>query len=656
MTFKHMRALILFGLLFITVLFFLPFFQDMFVLSKWFLMGVVALLLITSSIGEFVVSKKLTWEKRDADSVLMLFIFAGVLSLLFGSVNKVQALINPAFGLLTFVFLFIVYLYVSRSHPKFSQGSIIFPLFSALFAITVLFTTIPNLLALLPKQLGAYQNITLAGNLFDTLLFLGFAAVLSLSILLKKELSNTKRVSALVGFSATTFTAVIVLFTLIRNGSALALPSYTHSWYLGVETLKQPLTALFGVGLDNFQAVFTKIKDISYNSSPVWQISSFSLSRSFIFHVMTEMGLFGVGAMILALIHLFKRAFAEQGTVEMKLILFYFITVFILLPPSFLLLFLFFVWMGYVESHHHQKEAVLDLGEILPAYVLLALVGIALVGTSSFFLWRVGMSEYIFRQSFETNNLKTVYEKMKSAVTYNPYNERIRSNFTQVHLLIANTIAEKATKNEQGQAQLSEADKQTVSQAIQAAISEAKAVVSLNPQKAANWELLGYVYKNIMGVVQGADSWTISAYQRAITLDPQNPQYRVALGGVMYGLKQYEDASRLFEQAVILKSDWSNAQYNYAWALAQKGSYQQAATAMQACLSLLNPTRDAADYKKAAADLEEFKKKIPVTDEGQEAKTESAERGKETLTLPPAAESLIDPKITIPDTASPEAK
>jgi tetratricopeptide (TPR) repeat protein len=159
-----------------------------------------------------------------------------------------------------------------------------------------------------------------------------------------------------------------------------------------------------------------------------------------------------------------------------------------------------------------------------------------------------------------------------------------------------------------------------------------------------------------MGVVQGADSWTISAYQRAITLDPQNPQYRVALGGVMYGLKQYEDASRLFEQAVILKSDWSNAQYNYAWALAQKGSYQQAATAMQACLSLLNPTRDAADYKKAAADLEEFKKKIPVTDENQESKTQTTQPGKETLTLPSPAESLIDPKITIPDTASPEAK
>ncbi|MFZ2206169.1 MAG: hypothetical protein WA061_04575 [Microgenomates group bacterium] len=654
MTFKSVRAYALYGLLFLTVVFFLPVLQDMFVLAKWFLVGFIALALIISSIGELIVTKKLTWEKREADSVLALFIFAGVLSLLFGSINKIQALISPQFGLLTFVFLFILYLYVSRAHKKLVQGGMIFGLFSTIFSVTVLFETIPALTALLPIQLKTFQNISLAGNLFDAFLFLGFSAVISLSVLLKKELSSGKRVSAFFGFSSSVFAAIVVLFTLVRNGSALALPSYTHSWYLGVETLKQPLTALFGVGLDNFQTVFTRVKDLAYNSSAVWQISSFPLSRSFIFHVMTEMGLFGLSATLLILVHLFKRAFSEHGTTTMKLVAFYFTVTFILLPPSFLMLFLLFVWVGYVESHSRQHEASLDLGEIIPAYALIALVGIVLMGGSVFLLSRIFMSEYIFKQSLETNNLKNVYEKMKSAVSYNPYNERIRSNFTQIHLLIANTIAEKAPKNEQGQAQLSEVDKQTVSQAIQAAISEAKAVVSLNPQKATNWELLGYIYRNIMGVVQGADSWTISAYQRAVTLDPQNPQYRVALGGVMYGLKQYEDASRLFEQAVLLKPDWSNAQYNYAWSLAQKGEFQRAATAMQACISLLNPAKDSADYTKATADLEEFKKKIPATETSQES-TQTTQQQKETLTLPPSAESIIEPKITIPQTASPEA-
>ena len=78
--------------------------------------------------------------------------------------------------------------------------------------------------------------------------------------------------------------------------------------------------------------------------------------------------------------------------------------------------------------------------------------------------------------------------------------------------------------------ELSEADRQTISQAIQAAIEEAKATVTLNPQKAVNWENLASIYRNIINVAQGADSWTVSAYQRAIILGPQNPTYRVSLG------------------------------------------------------------------------------------------------------------------------------
>jgi len=163
------------------------------------------------------------------------------------------------------------------------------------------------------------------------------------------------------------------------------------------------------------------------------------------------------------------------------------------------------------------------------------------------------------------------------------------------------------------------------------------------------------VYRSITGVVQGADAWTVSAYQRAIVLDPQNPSYRVALGGVLYGYKQYDDALRLFEQAISLKSDWPNALYNYAWAAYQKEEYAIAANAMQSCVALLNPKKDAADYKKASADLEEFKKKVPAETQTPEATTDTTQK-KESLSLPPTTAPQVEPKINLPKTASPEAK
>ncbi|MCX6730710.1 MAG: hypothetical protein NTZ55_02595 [Candidatus Roizmanbacteria bacterium] len=213
-------ALSVFALL--VVVFFLPFQQDFFTTSKWYLVGFFALLLLLTSLGDFLLSKKATWKKREFDTPFTLFIVAGVLSVLFGSTNKVQALINPQFGLLMFVFLFIIYYYISRSHKKLPHGGTVLAAFSVLFSITVLVETVPFLTALLPSALQKFQNITLAGTLIDALIFLGLVSVISLSHLLKKDDDTEKNIASFVGFVVTTLTAIVLLFTLVKNNSILA--------------------------------------------------------------------------------------------------------------------------------------------------------------------------------------------------------------------------------------------------------------------------------------------------------------------------------------------------------------------------------------------------------------------------------------------------
>jgi len=656
MSFTTVRTYVLSLLTLAVVIFFLPFTQDYFTTPKWYLVGFMALLLLLSSVGEFLFSKKLVWKKKEFDTPFTLFLIVGALSVLFGSTNKVQALLNPNFGLLTFVFLFILYYYISRFTKKIPHGDVVLSIFVVIFSGTVLVEVVPAITSRLPAALQKFQNVTLAGTLIDSLLFLGFMSVIFLSKLLKKDVSIAKNISSFAAFVFSTITSIVLIFTLVKNSSTLVVAPIANSWYSAVEVLKQPMTALFGAGIDNFQSVFVSMKDVAYNSSPLWQIPAFTVSRTAVFHTMTEMGVLGIGALFLIFFLLIKKAFSPEGSIIEKLATIYFVIVFLLVPPSFLLFFLLFVWIGFDQSRHKGSELSFNFSEVMPAYATFILVAMVAIGGGSFMLGRLYMSEYIFQQSLTNNNLKDVYEKMRTAVSYNPYNERMRSNFAQVHLLIANTVAGKAKKDEKGQAVLSEADRTTISQAIQAAIDEAKAVVSLNPGKATNWELLATVYRSIVGVVQGADTWTVSAYQRAVVLDPQNPSYRVALGGVLYGFKQYDDASRLFEQAVSLKPDWPNAQYNYAWAAYQKGEYAKAAAAMQTTVSLLDPKKDANDYKKAAADLEEFKKKVPV--EAQTTPGAGAETApkKETLSLPPTGAPQIEPKINLPKTASPEAK
>jgi len=298
-----------------------------------------------------------------------------------------------------------------------------------------------------------------------------------------------------------------------------------------------------------------------------------------------------------------------------------------------------------------------DLSFLLPLYLVIVLFSFIFLTGFGYILGRSYLAEIYFKKALDgvvKNDAKQAYENMRQAIILNPYIERFRLNFSQLNLLLSNNIAAKASQPQEKDkkpSQLSEQDRQNISQAIQAAIAEGKAAISLNPQKAQNWENLAQIYQNIINIAQGADVWTISSYQRAIVADPQNPVYRLNLGGVYYSLGNFEEASKIFEQAVILKPDWPNAYYNLAWANFQKQKYQEAVSAMENVIKLLDPKKDKNDYEKAKKELEEFKKKLP-----QEEK-QATEEGKTQpkLTLPSPIPTTT-PQIQLPKEASPEAR
>ena len=155
---------------------------------------------------------------------------------------------------------------------------------------------------------------------------------------------------------------------------------------------------------------------------------------------------------------------------------------------------------------------------------------------------------------------------------------------------------------------MTQQDKQIIAQSIQASIAEAKAAITLNPQKASHWENLAGIYRGIIKTAEDADAWTISSYQRAISLDPRNPSYRLSLGGVHYSLGNYESAISFFEQAVNLKPDWSNAYYNLAWAAYNVKDYTKAIKAMEKVVSEGLPSR----VKAGSTKLEDFAISTPT--------------------------------------------
>ena len=675
--FSMIKSIIIYISLFLFPLIFLPFTQEFYITTKLYMLGFMALALLAVSVVEFIMTKKIVWEKRVFDSNILLIIAALVLSILISSPDKISGILNLNFGLVGILSLSVIYYYLSRHHiaGKHNEQETLGYLnyFTVLTASTVLVALTSIIMFFQPFKNVALptflqflnnQNFTTVGSQIDLAIFLGFMALAhAISIMTKQEGRDSEEstqsmwmsVFSICIFLIATIFTLFSIFKPVAEGQlnlATTLPPFRISWYAAVETLKQPLSALFGVGVSQFSTMFTAVKDAPYNSSSLWQIQAFGVSRSIILHIMTETGVFGLVAFILLLIQAIRVA-ARHTNIMNKVLLGYMLIMVAVFPPSLPTFFLLFVVLAAIAQssvkHGESKALTYDMGTLPPLYAGAILLAVAFLGASAYFLGRAYASELYFKKSLDAivkNNAKDLYDNQRQAVILNPYNDKFRVSFSQTNLLIGNTIAQTATQpDENGQAkQISDAERQQITQAIQASINEAKAAVALNPSNASHWENLASVYRNIINVVQGADGWATASYQEAIRLDPQNPNLRLNLGGIYYSLGAYGDAVKMFEQAAILKPDWQNARYNLAWALAQTGDFVQAAQQMQQVITMLDPLKDQADLKKAQADLQTFVAKIP---KAQQPTEEVNPPQPEQLSLPTPPAATVEPKLEL---------
>ncbi len=650
---KKAKTLLLSLTVFLFPIFFLTTIQDPFVTNKLYLLAFSALVLMLLSTLEFIQSKKIILPRRRLDKYLVLFLLALGLSILLVSPNKPQALLNINLGMIKILPLLILYHYLS-THPSqrikqsFYAGALAVGLISALF----FFQPFRNVNLPSSWQILKLPQFTPLGNYLELSIYLGFVVVWEASFLLKKkklfeqQLEGKANLSFLVIHLLLLVGALMLLFLPLKNQQSLLNMVFYPlrlSWYSTVEIIKNPLTAVFGIGVDNYSAIFTRVKDIAYNQSSLWQIGYFTISRTLLLHIFTETGFFGLAAFCLMFYHLARQA-VEKHSLYFPLVIFMGLVIFFL-PPGLVSLFLLFLLAAWVAQAPHQPTIQLSLP--LSALIAVVVVSLALIGAGVYLSVRSYLAEYYYQKASEgikQNNIKTVYDNLKTALILNPFSEKFATDFSRLNLQYAiNLIISKNQKKEV----LNDQEKTAVTQAIQQAILEAKRVVNLNPQKAANWENLALIYKNIINIAQGADMWTISAYQRAIMADPQNPLYRISLGGVYYALNNFEEAIKYFEQAIALKPDWPNAYYNLAWANYQQNNLNKAVNAMENVVKLLNKSNNQADLAKAKADYENFKNKLEATSVEKEASEEGKVKAEE-LKLPEKPVE-VDPKLPIKD-------
>ncbi|MDQ3008457.1 MAG: tetratricopeptide repeat protein [bacterium] len=631
-----------------TPLIVLPFFTNFMITTKVLFLLVSAVLLLSVFIWNTLRRQAFEMPKSILILPLVLFGVSTLASSLFTTTYPVENLLGMG-GI--YLAATIIALFGSGTLKKHSAE-----LFSKILTVAGSLVAITTLLQTVGMGPTRILNVFFATELPHSNLFnitgSPFIAVQLLGVLALAHLA-----SYAVTRKLTTFQLVnlpIILVGLIMNillilpgkeASPLLLP-FGVSWSIAVDVMKEPRSALIGVGPENYSSAYMIFRP-SWTNTTLWWSNIFGQGANVPLTLLATGGLFALGAWIFLAARALGLARAQYSAHPFisTLVAATFILQ-LLLPSNVVLLSIQAIALAYIISLtqrgtntiHILKAAVLEASfptAKRPGFLFLIPIAIA-AAIGGFFLYGIGRayaaSNYFLRSStaLQENNAVLTYDLQRQAIDMNPYLSLYRSNYALTNLAIATALSNKTDITEQ--------ETQQVSQLIQQAIREAQAGTQLRPSDSQSWRVLAQIYRDLIGTAEGADQWALSAYVQAINTHPTDPALRVELGGLFLGAQQFPQAASLFQQAAELKPDYANAYYNLANTLKATNDLANARTAYQQTLALL-PT-DSPDYIQANQELEELEKAIAATGSAEAPVTENNE-----VEASPTVPSLLDQNI-----------
>lgn len=633
-------------ILFLVPLFLLPVLLDFELGKKLFLLIATLVLLILWAV-KIVLEKKIIYKKSVVFYGLLGLLAVFFVSTFVNAPNKVMSL-TSGYGALTLTLLVLTFLLVKNlANIKtalfglLAGGAILSAITITLFLGSFTFPlNFPSL------NLSISQSFSASGSLLTQAVALLLMLPVGLSLLFE-EVRAKRNGLALSAFVLNVLIAVglgISVYLLTTSAKAILLPAST-AWAIALETIKNGRFALIGLSPGQFTNAFTSFKPLLFNSSDYWNLR-FASSSNWYYQLITEVGILGLLVYLFTAFKIVKGGLkslrqaliSNESYVNSAIVFSVMLSLAIqfFLPVSFFLFFLFFVLIALVKESDEEAKTT-DLAPLGKLIFLIFIFPLAIWGALAFFFGKAGLANYYYLQSLkEINNNQAVraYDLQIKAIATDISQPTYRIGYSQTNFALANSLASKKDLTDQ--------DRNTITQLIQQSIREAKAAVSIDPNNVSSWENLANIYRNLINFAEGADQWTVATYQQAINLDPINPLLRIDFGGLYYSARNWDQAINLFAQAVNLKQDYANAHYNLANALREKGSLAEAKGEYEVTQSLVKI--DTADYQKVTAELEEVKKRLaPTPSPVKKAITP------ETLSIPQPPAAGITPPIELPN-------
>ena len=401
----------------------------------------------------------------------------------------------------------------------------------------------------------------------------------------------------------------------------------TTAWIIAVETFKR--SPIFGVGAGNFITAFNAFRSDSYNLTPMWA-NGFLHSSNGILNLWTELGIVGIVIVMVALINLLKIKKNFNFVILMVVVL-----AGLFLPVNLVGMMLL-VWVVAGVGESKRVSLVLKVGEngfnVAPWVLVAVLGGASIFG--GYWLTKIVRADVYMRQSLVAatkNDGGSTYNLQIKAIGLNPNMADYRRAYSQTNLALAsNLLANKEMTDE---------DKQKASTLVQQAVREGKAAIALDENNPIYWLNLAMIYRQLVGVVDGAADWSYQAYQQAVVLEPANPISKLDLGGLLFAANKFQEADRVFEQVVTTKPDFANGWYNWAYSAKKLNKLEFAVARLTQAVALVPVT--SGDYEKANGELIGWKKELEIVNAKAKVSAASAEGSVE----PKQAETLKAPEV-----------
>jgi len=570
--------------------FFLPITQDFFDTNKWMLLSGIAVAGVIVWALKTVAKQELHITFPPITLGIIGLILASLASLTFVSSNKIDALTHP-FGIITLISLLLISVFTLPFFPTHEQKNtlrFVIEIIAGFLGIFVIYQHIGIQRLLFPNNtmmLDPLWNPT--GSPVGLLTLF----VITTPWLIESTISSFKKsreISAALYGLGTLFILVAIGLTLwkwIPTLPSKAMPIAVGAEIAGKTIFSDVRHILFGTGIDQYMAAFTKYRPVGLNLTPLWNIA-FTTSSTTFFHIATTYGLLGLVTFVLFFITLWETvAHTYIGRIQIGLLILFSL----FLPPTFLF-WIIITLLIMTSSAHVSRHEVNAFGSVFFTLIPSILALIAIFGLTRFYVGELRYYQSI--TAGERNNGTLMYQKISQAIASNPINATYHLQAATTSLTLANALLT-ANRFPNGQLQkLPEDEKQNITALIDNAIRHSKLAAILSPNNVMVWSTMAMIYQQLIGVAKDADVWAIASYQKAIQLDPTNPVLRMDIGNLYTQLQRFDEGESALNAALKLKPNYANASFNLGYLFKQKGDLKAARSAFNQTLNMIPPNSE----------------------------------------------------------------